>query len=281
MRRISLLFVVVAGVVTAGISQTAVRAPATPPFINPVPVYLPVDPLPAPILTPELTRPLPTIQTEPIPAVSVNALNVAPRFTLVNISIQGAAGSSTYVATIGRTELVRSNDAARLLTTIAQHRAADGPVYINTKSVDLNRRAALRASMNDANRGRNLPLHYVDGLDVLFSRSAAKQHFERLGSGKDTDDYYYERATITVNGESFTMTVFSRVKAAARALMARIASYFNSDQTTSTIAMINAVRRQVAAEYGVSTDRLYVQFKDQLANTRWVELRLPADPSAQ
>jgi hypothetical protein len=283
MRRIILILVIVAAVAAVGAPQS-VEAPTVvaPPFINPIPMTLPVEPFPTPLLTPPVQlTPMPAIQTMPAPAVPLGAMSVAPSFTYVNISIQGAAGYSTYVATMGRTELARTNDAAHLLTTIATHRSAAGPIYINTRSVDVNRRAALRTSMNDANRARKLPLHYVDGLDVLFSRSAARQTLERLGSGLDTDGYYYERATVTVNGESFTMTVFSLVKAAAQVLMARITSYFNSDQSSSTIAIINAVRRQVASEWNEPENRLYVQFKDQLANTRWVELRPATNPGAR
>jgi hypothetical protein len=287
MRRILSLIVFIVGAAAFAMAQERdVKAPDPVPTFRVPPIYpdpllqLP-QPLPPTITPPNLEPVLHPVLQPQIRALHATALDVVPNFTVVDISIVGSAGYSTYAATIGQTELTRTNDAVHLLAAIEQHRSAAGPVYVNTTPLNLNRRAAIRASMDEANHSRKLPLRYVDGLDVLFSQSADRQELRVIDSGKDEDGDYYESARVTVNGQSFTMTVFSRLQAAAHALMTRIVAYFNSGKESSTIAIINAVRHRVAAEYDVPENHLYVKIKDQLANTRWVELRRLTDVRVQ
>ena len=288
MRRIITLFVFAAGVAALAWPQSVDVVPRVetqpPVVIDTLPQLPPPLDLRTSVYTPSLTVVPPVQAFQPrVASVATSQLSVVANYTLVNVHLEGFAGQSTYVAKIGASELIRTVDASRLVAAIAQRRgSATGPVYIDTAAMDANRRAAIRTTIDNSNRDQHLPLHYVDGLDVLFTSGAERQDLTITDSGKDDDGYYYERADVTVSGTSFTMTVFSRVKAAAHALMSMIASYFGQGSyRSSTIAVVNTVRRHIATTYAIPEGRLYVEIKDQLSNSRWVELRRPSDLGAR
>ncbi len=206
---------------------------------------------------------------------------------IATIHFEPTINLSTYIVNMPTLPPLPTNDASVMLKHIAAHRVTPTQrIYVDTRTVQEPRRAALHSSLEIANRAQQppLPLHFIDeGLEPLTSNDASREHFAISYSGTTSDGDYYERADVRVDGQSFTLTVTCRVRAAVRAFMNLMKSYFfgAAQPRTNTIAIVNHVRRQIAADFHESEDAIIVKFKDQLSRTHFVQLRQPRDIIAQ
>jgi hypothetical protein len=194
-----------------------------------------------------------------------------PRFTVIDIRL----GSNGYVAHIGKAALIHSNDVAEIMSAV-EKQAGPGRVWINTSAMDGRRRAALRATIERLN-GEGV-VNFTDGAEPIFEHTAKRRTLTVLHSGTYNSGGYVQRGTMRIGNSSFRIAVTCRLKAVAQAFIARLRRYFTGAPTkTSTMTIIDRVRRQVAKDYKLSETELSVAITDQFNATRYVELRRNAN----